>query len=279
MQDWLNRNFPQLTDVQPLAQGGQKAVFAARHPTDGDVVLKIILPGQDHARVHREILAVQQINSSRVPRVLEVGAADLPDGARVWLREQRVAGVALRTRLASGPLSSVEVRRLALDVLEALSDAERARIVHRDVKPENVIAAPDGRYWLLDFGIARHLDLQSLTATAAMGGPGTLGYAPPEQYRNRKREVDSRADLFALAVTIVECLTGRHPFRHGARDAPEVIRRIEGTTLDVPRLADDPHERFRELIISMGQRRVDPRPRGASDALAWMRDICAEIGM
>jgi len=278
IEEWLKREFPELSGIAPLAQGGQKVVFAARHPTEGNVVVKVILPGQDLSRIQREVAAVQQVKSRRVPRVLGAGTVTLPTGASLWLREERIEGESVREILTRGALVVTEVTRLGLNVLEALADAERARIVHRDVKPENIMRDQNGEFWLLDFGIARHLDLVSLTASAAIGGPATIGYAPPEQFRNRKREIDSRADLFALAVTMVECLIGRHPFRDGARDAADVLRRIENTAMVVPPIPGDGDGRLRELVVAMGQRRVDPRPRSAAEALAWMNEVCAPAG-
>ena len=278
IEGWLKREFPELSDVAPLAQGGQKVVFSARHPTEGPVVVKVILPGQDLARIQREVAAVQQVKSRRVPSVLGTGTLTLQTGASLWIREERIAGESVRAILTRGPLAAAEVTQLGLNVLEALADAEKARIVHRDVKPDNIVRDQGGKYWLLDFGIARHLDLASLTASAALGGPATIGYAPPEQFRNRKREIDSRADLFALAVTMVECLTGRHPFKDGARDAAEVLRRIENSAMVVPPISGDADGRLRELVVAMGQPRVDPRPRTAGEALAWMIEVCASAG-
>ncbi len=278
-EEWLRQQFPLLTEIAPLPGGGQKIVFSARHPADGEVVIKLIKPGQDLERIKREILAVQKIGSPRVPRILEVGVVAINGAMSLWLREQRVVGVSVRQEVSTkGLLPASEVAHLVLHILEALAAAEQARIVHRDVKPENLMRGEDGAYWLLDFGIARHLDLQSLTQTAALMGPSTIGYAPPEQYRNHKREIDARADLFALAVTAVECLTGRNPHKHGARDAAEVIRRVEGTPLVVPAIAGDVDGGFRDLIAAMGQRRIDPRPATAAYALEWMRDIAAKCG-
>jgi hypothetical protein len=75
---WIDNLFPDLSNIQPLGQGGQKLVFSAKHSTEGDVVLKIIHPFQDPEGVRREILAVQQIAASRVPKVLAVGRVDTP---------------------------------------------------------------------------------------------------------------------------------------------------------------------------------------------------------
>jgi len=277
---WLSQQMPDLSGLTPLGEGGQKWVFAGRHTQDGDVVIKLIKPSGDIERTRREILAVRQISSPRVPAVLDVGMLHSPWGDIIWLRERRVSGESVREIIrARGPLPKEGVLCLGLCMLEALVDAARVRIVHRDVKPENIMRSNDGSYWLLDFGIARHLDLSSLTPSAALGGPGTLGYAPPEQFRNKKRDLDGRADLFALAVTLVECISGRHPYRDGARDAPEVVRRIEGSPLVVPRIAWDPERRFSELVSSMGQRRVDCRPQDARQALEWMRELHSVFGL
>lgn len=275
MIDWVAQQFKELSEFTPFPAGGQKWVFGAAHPQDGQVVLKLIKPTTDGERVRREVLAVRQVKSKRVPRIFEegvLGQTPLGDGL-IWLREQRIEGQNVRQVLGSGALPPAEVLQLGEHVLEALADVAQARIIHRDVKPENIVRCSDGSYWLLDFGIARHLDLSSLTATNALGGPGTLGYAPPEQYRNNKRELDGRADLFALGVTMIEAITGRHPFRHGARDAPEVIRRIETTPLVMPRLAWDHGNRFTDLLSACCQRRQDCRPSDAADALIWMREV------
>ncbi len=265
--------FPNLSQLAQLAAGGQKWVYAGVHAVDGPVVLKVIQPGQDAERIRREVLAVQRIASRRVPRVLETGTMTTPVGECIWIREEKVQGQPIRAILQTRSLPVPELRRLASHVLEALAAGEKARIVHRDVKPENVMLDNRGDFWLLDYGIARHLDLSSATPTAALAGPGTLGYAPPEQYRNWKREVDSRADLFALGVTLFESATGTHPFRDGARDAGEVIRRIESGRVPPLVVADDPNGKFVEFIRTLMQRRPDHRPTSAQDALEWVEAL------
>jgi len=248
-------------------------VFSAQHASDGDVVLKLIHPSQDPEGVRREILAVQQIATSRVPRVLAIGTVHTPIGSCIWIREQRIMGVTLRERLQQGPLSIPELFNFGTKVLEALSDAERANIVHRDVKPENIMVDTAGNYWLLDFGISRHLTMSPITPVAHSFGKFTVGYAPPEQFRNIQNEIDARADLFAYGVTFYECATGRHPFRDGAENELEVLRRVENDT--VPRLllpcADS--SSLADLISALTQRRRDHRPATVADARSWFQDI------
>ena len=274
---WIAAQFPLLSGLQPLAQGGQKIVFAAQHASDGDVVLKLLLRSSDGQRLEREVLAGQLVECERVPRVFETGEIDTQLGRCIWLREQRVSGTTLRTRLARlGVLDFTSVVRLGVQLLSTLAHAEAKRIVHRDIKPENMMIDTSGSFWLLDFGLARHLDLESLTATKMAWGMGTLGYSPPEQLRNRKREIDGRTDLFAVGVLLHECATGTNPFRAGARDELEILRRVE--TLAMPRLqlADDQGGALADLVSALVQKFPTQRPRTVADALTWIREIESE---
>ena len=96
---WLAQQFPKLSQFASLGNGGQKVVFSARHSTDGDVVFKLLHINQDAESIRREILAVMKVQSSRVPKILEQGVCQTPMGACSWLREQRIHGDPLRTRL------------------------------------------------------------------------------------------------------------------------------------------------------------------------------------
>jgi eukaryotic-like serine/threonine-protein kinase len=277
---WLRKNFPDLFDFRPLAQGGQKIVLAAKHPLEGDVVLKIVYPKTDPESVRREILAVQQIQSCRVPRILEHGVADTNLGTCVGVREEQVSGQTVRTVLSGGPLPAKTVLKLGLQVMEALERAERSQIVHRDVKPENIMQDSAGDFWLLDFGIARHLELSSLTATGLPYGKMTLGYAPPEQCRNFKRDIDCRADLFALGVTMHECAEGKNGFFDPPpRDHLELLKRVEQSVLPPLTLPIAAKESFRDLVAAMTQKNRVHRPRTVREARAWMEEICQREGL
>jgi serine/threonine protein kinase len=276
---WLQRQFPNLANLTPLSVGGQKLVFAGVHPVDGEVVLKLIHPRQDHEQTRRELLAVSQVNSPRVPSILEVGTIGTPIGDCFWFRERKISGKTVRELLSFGPLSIPDLLRLGLHTLESLLAAEQANIVHRDVKPENIIRDTSGNFWLIDFGIARHLDLDSITATVSAFGKFTVGYAPQEQYRNVKAEIDARCDLFALGVTLHECATGRNPFNDGARDVMEQLTRVE--TMPLPRLTLTfaSAQKFADLLGTMTQKRRDHRPSSAREAYDWMKEICDAEGV
>lgn len=272
---WIAAQFPQLSGLQPLAKGGQKVVFVARHACDGDVVLKLLLKATGEERLEREVLAGQLVECERVPRVFETGELATPVGDCIWLREQRVHGTTLRTPLQSGGLDFVSVVRLGVQLLSTLAQAESKRIVHRDIKPENVMMDEDGNFWLLDFGLARHLDLESLTATRLAFGVGTVGYSAPEQMRNRKHEIDGRADLFAVGVLLYECATGVNPFYVGARDQLDVLRRVEKLSLPRLQFPADRNGAFADLIAALVQKYPTQRPRTVAEAMAWANEIAS----
>lgn len=270
---WVSKFFPKLSNVALLASGGQKVVFSADHNLNGPIVLKLIRENQNPERTNRENIAVSKINSPRVPQILQTGTVKAESGDVIWILENRISGSSLRQLIEHSCLPLSQIVRIAVQILEALSSAESVNIVHRDIKPENIMRDSNNDYWLLDFGIARHLDLVSITPTDAPQGPSTLGYAPPEQYQNRKKEIDIRADLFALGVTLSEAATGHHPFRHGARDIWEVRRRTESASAPTLQISGDKGNKVAEFIATMMRRRPDHRPRTAELALSWAREL------
>ncbi len=272
---YIAQKFPELTNISPLDQGGFKYVLSVSHPTDGENVLKIIDPSSAPERIDREILASQVVQSPRVPRLLETGTVDLPFGECVWIREQKISGTSLRTHLSlNGPLAPSGTLQLTQQALEALADAEKVKIVHRDVKPENIMFDQEGNFWLLDFGIARHLAMPALTQTGA-AVQCTPGYAPPEQFQNLRDEIDARSDLFALGVTIYEAATGKHPFRDGATSPPEIFHRTVIQAVPPLVLPLQQSESFRDLIGALVGKRRDLRPRTVAEALEWVNEIIA----
>lgn len=271
---WLCQQFPDLCNLAPLGSGGQKVVYSANHTTDGEIVLKLIKPTLAVDEVDREILAVQSVQSARVPRIIAKGSIPSPFGDLLWLREARIVGQTLRNQLCNGSLLETDVLRLGQQMLEALAQAESVDIVHRDVKPDNIMVDGQGNYWLLDFGLARHLALDSLTATMALWGKFTPGYAPPEQFRNDKPSIDGRADLFALGVTLHECFCGVNSFREGARDAHEIIQRVERNRLPPLSLGLRTALKTNDFVMALTQKRRDQRPPNVRYALDWFNSIC-----
>jgi serine/threonine-protein kinase len=276
---WLSQQFPALSRLVPLNAGGQKQVFSAEHKSDGPVVLKVIHPHQDIETTRREIVAAGHLTGQRVPEIFEADLLTTHLGACVWFRERRIDGNSVRTLVGNGAFDKVALLKLGFQILEILVAAEQLRIVHRDVKPENILCDTATNFWLIDFGVARHLNLNSLTATGPYFGKFTPGYAPPEQFQNRKMDIDARCDLFALGVTLYECATGTNPYLVGARDALEVARRVQGSSLPRLQLSFTSASDFADLVSAMTQPRRDHRPATAQEAFDWIKQICHREGI
>jgi serine/threonine protein kinase len=268
----LAAQFPDLTGIAYVTGGGQKWVYRATHAKHGPVALKLFCDFTQ--RTPREVEAVQRINCANVPEIFATGFLSGTANPCFWLIEPWLDGDNLRTRLASGPLSDELVLLVARHVLYVLSEGEKKHIVHRDVKPENIfIDRNNAKCWLLDFGIARHLELSTLTHAGPGQGPLSPGYAPPEQIQNYKDKIDCRVDLFALGVTLYESLMGVNPFTHGATDVNEILRRVMQTELPRPSRDIGSGGNFSDLVMVMSRSRRSLRPRTAMKAYTWIMGI------
>ncbi|MEY9891594.1 serine/threonine protein kinase [Catenulispora sp. MAP12-49] len=207
--------------VDRLGAGGQGRVWRAHDQTLGiDVAVKeVSLPfmlsdAQLAERLRRaEREARNTVRLRDQPGIVTVHDVVIDDDAP-WIVMQLVSGRSLDEHLTEhGPLSVENTAKVADTMLRALSAAHAAGIVHRDVKPANVLLADDGRVLLTDFGIAQHEDDSSLTMTGAV--IGSAEYLAPE--RARAQEAGPPSDLFSLGVTLYQAVEGISPFR---RDSP-----------------------------------------------------------
>lgn len=204
------------TILEPLGSGGMGAVYRGRdEKLERMVAIKVLTPGVfagEEARRHfrREALALAKLNHAHIAAVYD---ADEQDGASYIVMEL-VEGQSLAARLRAGALPVKEATSIALEVAEALEEAHESGVIHRDLKPGNVMVTPKGRTKVLDFGLAKML-AQSGEATKSItdtsGIFGTPLYMSPEQAQGRS--VDGRTDLWSLGVLYYQSLTGRAPFR------------------------------------------------------------------
>jgi hypothetical protein len=197
-----------------LGSGGMGQVFRARDLHDGALLaLKVLHPldGEDAERVRRFQREIQILTRIRHPAVLQIRAwGQSPAG--LFLVTELVDGEDLKQAIRRrGPFPPVEAAALGATLADALAAAHEQGVVHRDVKPNNVMIARDGSVRLLDFGLARGagIDVTILTRTGTI--LGTPGYMSPEQFD--AAGVDERSDLYSLGVVLFEVLTGRLPFR------------------------------------------------------------------
>jgi Protein kinase domain len=207
--------------LRPLGSGGSGSVWLARDEKRGiDVALKIVRrEGKAASRAEREAKAAVRLRHERCLRCLAFAS----DDQHVYIAYEYVPGCTLREAMRDGRLDDWAAVEAAAQILEGLAHAHARGIVHRDVKPANVLLGEDEgiSVRLLDFGLALFDEADTLTAAGDV--PGTLAYISPERLRGR--EAGAPADVWAVGVLLWEALTGRHPF--WASSPVDTARKIE----------------------------------------------------
>jgi serine/threonine-protein kinase len=244
--------------LSQLGRGGMGVVWKARDTATGEVVALKLLhdlyagDAEYVARFEREVELGRRVDSPNVVKVLGFGRREgVP-----FLSMEYVDGPSLKEQLKQhGPYTWAEAKPLLLQIAHGLEAAHAAGIVHRDVKPSNILLAPDGTAKLADFGIARAGDVTSLTQTGGM--LGTIMYMAPEGQR------DARSDLYSLGCLACEMLTARSPFE-GATLRDVVARQVAGP----PGLAAISDETARKTIAWMLAVRPEQRPQSAPALIA-----------
>ena len=197
--------------IELIGRGGMGEVWRAYDTAANNRVVAIkLLPSilaSDSAfvqRFRREADAAARLNNPHIIPIHNYGEID----GRLYVDMRLVEGRDLQEVLAPGPLEPARAVRIIEQVAKALQAAHKIGLVHRDVKPSNILLDEDDFAYLIDFGIARVLEDTRLTSTGAM--IGSWHYMAPE--RLQAREADARADIYALACVLYECLTGHRPF-------------------------------------------------------------------
>jgi len=209
-----------------LGQGGMGAVYKARdREVDREVALKVIRPElTGHPDIVRrfklELILARQVTHKNVVRIFDLGEAE---GAK-FISMEFVDGRDLKSLLAErGKYKPEEAIGIIEQVCHALDAAHTAGVIHRDLKPQNIIVDKHGRVAVMDFGIARTTEASGLTQTGVL--MGTPEYMSPEQAKGE--EVDSRSDLFSLGIIFYELLTGQTPYAAATPTASLVKRTQE----------------------------------------------------
>lgn len=262
-----------------LGAGGMGEVYRARDSRlDRDVAIKLIpeaLAGDANrvGRFEQEARAAGQLNHPNILSVYDVGV----DSGRPYIVSELLEGRSLRDTLRDGPVPWRKAVFFARQVAEGLAAAHDKRIIHRDIKPDNVFVTGDGRVKILDFGIAKltAMDEQpiaacSATDTAAGSVIGTAAYMSPEQIRGEA--LDARSDLFSLGAILYEMLVGRAAFARptSAETMAAVLREFPDVAVDVsPGLA--------RIVSRCLEKTAEARFQSARD-LAFGLDVLSDTG-
>jgi serine/threonine protein kinase/tetratricopeptide (TPR) repeat protein len=266
--------------LRPIGSGGMGEVYLAEDPKlQRNVALKILSEPDEKAkrRFVREAITASQISHPNVAVVYEAGEAD--DGT-AFIAMQYVEGETLRDRLRRGPMAIPEIIRILTEVADALEDAHRRGIVHRDIKPGNIMIDARGHAKVLDFGIAKVLDIGQVVTpdqatetaqTAAGTFVGTLQYVSPEQATGGL--LDQRSDIFSLGIVLYEMLTGSNPF--AANSFIETVRRIREEPLPPIARSDCPPQ-LKRIAVRCVEKDPERRYQSARDLVNDLHAIGAK---
>lgn len=267
--------------LEPLGSGGVGQVYRARDERLGrDVALKVLRAEDCDAgareRLRREARTLSQLNHPGISTIHDVETAEGVD----FIVMELVSGETLATRISRGPLSEAAARAHGAEIADALAAAHDRDVIHRDLKPGNVMIDERGRVKLLDFGLAlqRPAAVGSAESTAdALSGAlvGTLPYMAPEQLLGRA--LDARADLYSLGVVLFEMTAGRRPFQ--AEPATALINEILNAPAPPPSTwAPALSEDFSHLVQALLEKDPSRRPASAFDVAASLRRAGTETG-
>lgn len=265
--------------VQRLGVGGMGVVYAAEQSSPRrTVALKVVHPGfrgrSREARFRREAELLGRLHHPGIAQIYEAGEHDLGHGVQPYFAMELVEGHALVAYAVLHKLSVRQRLELFAKVADAIEHAHQQGVLHRDLKPDNVLVDRRGQPKVLDFGVARPLDaMDSLALTVTGEGElvGTLTYMSPEQCSGTPESIGPHSDVYALGVMLYELLTGRTPLRTAGLTLTQAIAVL--TREDPPRpSAFDPHLAgdIETLLLTALER--DPRRRYAS-AAAFADDI------
>jgi tRNA A-37 threonylcarbamoyl transferase component Bud32 len=244
-----------------LGSGGMSTVYLARDTTlDRQVAVKVLhreMSEQEDQlqRFRQEARAVAKLSHPNVVAVIDAGE----DGGHPYIVFEYVEGETLKQRInRMGALDPQEALAYAIEIARGLTVAHNRKMVHRDIKPQNVLIDAEGRAKLTDFGISRQLEQDGMTATGRV--LGTTDYVAPEQAMGHP--VDQRSDVYSLGVVLYEMLIGQVPFhadsqvgvamKHVNEELPDVQQRrpelSAATAMVVERAtAKDPAERYQQV--------------------------------
>jgi len=264
--------------IEQLGQGGMASVYKAYHASlDRYVALKVLHPAfhQDQtfkARFQREAQVVARLEHPNIVPIYDYSEYE----SRPFLVMKYIEGDTLKARLNQSPLTSEEIEHVVNSVGSALAYAHKQGILHRDVKPSNVMIAKDGTMYLADFGLARiaETDESTLSSDSIMGTPQ---YISPEQAMGKK-DLDASTDIYSFGVMLYEMVVGQVPF--SANTPFSIIHDHIYTPLPLPMKVNPsvPESVQRVLLKALAKDRLD-RYTSIEELMSAFKEAWTEAGV
>ncbi|WP_438387940.1 protein kinase domain-containing protein [Actinopolyspora saharensis] len=268
-------------EPNPLGRGGMGDVWAGRDTRlDREVAVKFVrfpegTPDEELVRrFSRESRITARLQHPGVPTIFDVGTHQ----ERPYLVMQRVHGISVSDLISeNGPLPLGWAVAVAAQICSVLTAAHQAQLVHRDLKPGNLILEPDGTVKVLDFGLAVALDVADISRVTRTGQPiGTPAYMAPEQILSATSS--ARSDLYALGCVLYEMLTGRHVFS-GSTEYLMMNKQVDEPPLPARRHRPEIPPGLDALVIALLDKDPDNRPDSALAVYDRLLPFAAELEM
>lgn len=213
-----------------IGGSGEGAFKETYHVTTNEgfnIALKVFKSSKVSERTQREIEAMLICNHPNIGKLREVTSYEYKDNTYLYLLEEFLSGGSLSEKLKFGIIGIKQFHSIGECLINALSHISSHGLVHRDIKPDNIMFRDDDKTpVIVDFGLVRDLNSESLTQTWLLHGPGSPYYSAPEQLNNQKELIDWRTDQFSLGVTFSLCLFGLHPYHRNGDNLSDVVTRI-----------------------------------------------------
>ena len=258
--------------VGRVGSGGMADVYKAKdHKLNRFVAVKVMKPefredGTFISKFRREAQAAAGLANPNIVNVFDVGE----DQGNYYIVMELVEGITLKDYIGKkGKLSVREATSIAIQVCMGLAAAHSSGIVHRDVKPQNIIISTDGKVKVTDFGIARAASSNTISANAM----GSVHYSSPEQVRGGYS--DSRSDIYSLGITLYEMVTGRVPF-DGETTVAIAIKHLQDEMEAPSKYSPDLPHALEQIIYKCTQKSVDRRYQTMDDVIADLKHSLVE---
>jgi serine/threonine protein kinase/dipeptidyl aminopeptidase/acylaminoacyl peptidase len=273
--------------IRMVGRGGMGKVYLARdNQLDREVAIKVLNQKYENDKTNiqrfiREAKAASALNHPNILTIHEIGETD----GSYYIVSEFIDGKTLREILREGDLGLLRILDISIQIANALTAAHSARIIHRDVKPENIVVRADGYVKVLDFGLAKlikqHASLvgpegEAINQNQTTEGLilGTVSYMSPEQAR--AETVDERTDLFSLGILIYEMITGKAPFA-GNSKADTIANLIDKDPQPLSSFASGVPDELQRIVSKTLRKNRDERYQTMTRLLADLKDLKERI--
>jgi serine/threonine protein kinase/Tfp pilus assembly protein PilF len=269
----IDRTISHYKILDKLGEGGMGEVYLAEDTKLNRKVALKFLPSQAAVnktfkeRFKREAQAAAALNHPNIITIHEVSEHE----GRPYIAMEYVEGQSLKGLIAKKDMTIRQVLDIAIQICEGLTKAHQQGIIHRDIKPQNILVDKDGRARILDFGLARLEREAMITRTGST--VGTVAYMSPEQARGER--VDQRSDIFSLGVVLYEMITLRIPFR-GEHEAAMMNSILSDTPEPLARYKSDIPQELQRIIDKALRKDMSTRYQSIADMMADLKQVQME---